>query len=551
MKPRSGITPSGRFIYGIHKPAFRVENFRINDFHALLGNVAGGPPLDNRVNFPEGAVEEEAADWIYEIPNAFPFRGTTYIAGRWAEKSSRNPEKIGLPKPESVSLRDAVKGILGGDPSFDEVEKAMASMPETVLLSVAATSTDPADLVFLAKRSCEFVYDEKGNPTGLVHEKGAAGRPPRARFLNHTLFEVVVNNIHLPDPYKRAMVLRPGVQGASEIVGEWGEESGETHIFEYLRRNSYIPWGHYAANMADDAVRYRIGDLMEKDMAGLRGLYYQRTFVRAAEELGIPVPGKRRMLTQTELETLRLAVSEKLPGARMFFNATLWGWNYGFDFASSGFRLHASHQMIHQQYAMLPNRAPAFNGFNAPDDTLPHLAAYGCGDLVADFTREYRKSTGNGFFEDYIRAIRANTRMDGKDAEKSLVIHEDENVMLFVPKAQTAQWELQLMPLAPAGNILEANTAVRNSLDTAVYLAMKVLTGLGARMITTIEFPKRFDDPNRDQHLLYAFLPKMPDSPGAFSEAQLRWINGHFPEDFAAACRARLRLETKKANLCG
>jgi len=40
--------------------------------------------------------------------------------------------------------------------------------------------------------------------------------------------------------------------------------------------------------------------------------------------------------------------------------------------------------------------------------------------------------------------------------------------------------------------------------------------------------------------LLYAFLPRLPESPGAFSEAQLRWINGHYPEDFAASCRRRL-----------
>jgi hypothetical protein len=27
---------------------------------------------------------------------------------------------------------------------------------------------------------------------------------------------------------------------------------------------------------------------------------------------------------------------------------------------------------------------------------------------------------------------------------------------------------------------------------------------------------------------------------GAFSEAQLRYINGHYPEDFAIACRQEL-----------
>jgi len=63
---------------------------------------------------------------------------------------------------------------------------------------------------------------------------------------------------------------------------------------------------------------------------------------------------------------------------------------------------------------------------------------------------------------------------------------------------------------------------------------------MGARIITGIEYSKRFDDPDMDQRLLYCFLPRLPQSPGAFSEAQLRWINRHYPEDFAAACRTRL-----------
>jgi hypothetical protein len=50
-----------------------------------------------------------------------------------------------------------------------------------------------------------------------------------------------------------------------------------------------------------------------------------------------------------------------------------------------------------------------------------------------------------------------------------------------------------------------------------------------------IEFPKRFDVADRDQRLIYSFLPRLPESPGAFSEAQSRWVSGHFPEDFAAA----------------
>ena len=42
------------------------------------------------------------------------------------------------------------------------------------------------------------------------------------------------------------------------------------------------------------------------------------------------------------------------------------------------------------------------------------------------------------------------------------------------------------------------------------------------------------------QPLIYALLPKLPFSMGAFSEAQLRYINGHYPEDFAATCRFAL-----------
>ena len=67
---------------------------------------------------------------------------------------------------------------------------------------------------------------------------------------------------------------------------------------------------------------------------------------------------------------------------------------------------------------------------------------------------------------------------------------------------------------------------------------MQVLTAMGARLITVIEYPKRFTAQDIDQRLLYCFLPKLPQSMGAFSEAQLRFINGHYPEDFAFACRS-------------
>jgi sugar/nucleoside kinase (ribokinase family) len=173
------------------------------------------------------------------------------------------------------------------------------------------------------------------------------------------------------------------------------------------------------------------------------------------------------------------------------------------------------------------------------DDSANMMGAFACGDLIADFISQYRQQTGKKFFETYIQAIYDNQRLDEKDKDKSLIIIEDENVMLFVPKAQTSQWEIQLMTRRPVGNILEADLKTRQSIDHAILSAVQILEKMGAKMITSIEYSKSFDSDNDDQRLLYAFLPRLPESPGAFSEAQLRWINGHYPEDFAAACRMK------------
>ena len=219
---------------------------------------------------------------------------------------------------------------------------------------------------------------------------------------------------------------------------------------------------------------------------------------------------------------------------RIAFDRTLWGWNYGFDYAPSGYRLHASHQQIHQQFALIPTEVP----LAMDEGSLP---SYACGDLVSDFIKAFRHDTGRGFFECYQQAIMDNQRIDGNaKCEKSLVVFEDDRVMVFAPKAQTSQWELQLMPKTSVGSIVETDTLMRRSLDRAMLIAVKVLGAMGARMITTIEYSKSAIGGNEDQRLLVSFLPRLPESPGAFSEAQLRWISGHYPEDFALACRRHL-----------
>lgn len=542
MKPRTCVAASGKFVYGVHKPSYQVTNLREGDFIESLGEFEDGGNFDNQLNFPTDNVTIENADWVYEIPNPFPFRGTTFINKSWADKNAQNPVNIRLPEPQSVSMTQTLKSLRSN--SSEDIDLAFSKLPEPILLTLASTSTDPEDLVHLAKISCDFVYDQNDRPTGLQYKK--ENNRVKAVIKNFELFEVVVNNIHLPDEYKEVMVLRPGVQGGSEIVGEYADDSKQTHIFEYLRSNSYIPWGHYASNMANDSIRYDLADLTSNDMAGLRHLYYQRTYARMAEQLNLPIPTQRKTLSAEQLESLRQKIKSSLKNNQMElqFNSTLWGWNYGFDFAASGYRLHASHQQIHQQFALLPPDVASWHNGNEASES--NIASYGCGDQIADFCRQYEENTGKKFFETYIQAIRSNRRMDDLTSnEGSLIIHEDKNVMLFVPKAQTSQRELQLMPLGPIGNILEADTGTRNSLDKAMLIAMKTLIAMGAKMISTIEFSKRFDSSDTDQRLLYSFLPKLPYSMGAFSEAQLRWINGHFPEDFATACRARLEKEDR------
>ncbi len=530
MSLRSSVHPSGRFIYGLHRPTYSVTNLRENNFPLELGKLVDDTPLTNPQNFPAGDLTITDADPIYEISNPLPFRGATFICQSWAKAKAENPNSICLPAPKSVSMSQTLAETMGEK----EANATFAKLPAPLLLSLAATSTDPADLSKLAAMSCEFIHNQQGDPTGLRYQK--LGTRTQPVIMNHDLFETVVNNIYLPDHYKQLMVLNPGVQGNSEVVGEYS--NGGSHIFEYLRANSYIPWGHYAANMAHDAVRYRTADLSPTDMTGLRHLYYQRTYARFAEMLGLDLPKQRQMLTKEELEDLRQQISTaltKTDAQKLPFTATLWGWNYGYDFAASGYRLHASHQQIHQQFAMLPGQV---EGWYNSSEKAGMIDSYGCGDLVSDFCQNYRAETGQPFFATYLAAINNNERMDGRtDRENSLIVYEDAQVLLFVPKAQTSQWELQIMTKNKVGNILEADAKTRASLDHALRIGQQVLAKLGARMVTSIEFAKRIDSPNPDQRLLYALMPKLPYSMGAFSEAQLRFINGHFPEDFASACR--------------
>ena len=536
---RTCVHPDGRFNVAHHRSSFPVTNLRQHRWIQAVGCHGDAIPVTNHENFPQGPVAADETEGVYEIANPFPFRGATYIGKAWADAKRRDPSAICLPAPPALSMTQWCREHLTGDAaSANHCGDWLRTMPEPVQLALAVNSTDPEDLIHLAEAAGAFVHEpETGIPVGLRYAVRSDG-VPRPLIRNPVLFEAVANNAHLPDAYKDVMVLRPGAQGGSAIVGEWQGGSG-SHIFEYLRNNSYIPGGHYAANMANDTIRYRMDTLTMSDMIGMRHLYYQRAFVSLATMAGLKTDFDQRSLSVKELEELRhdlLAVFKNpATGCQMTANGQLWGWNFGFDYSPSHYRLHASHQQIHQQYALIPRNAPAAG---SQDASVGVLSAYACGDQIHDFIGAYKDASGVDFFTAYTDAVLQNERTDGRTGgDCDLVIYRDANVIVFVPKAQTSQWELQVMPLRPVGNVLEADEGVRASLDRALWMALRTLGNMGARMVTTIEFSKRFDAGATGQRLLYSILPRLPESPGAFSEAQLRWIIGHYPEDFAAACR--------------
>lgn len=532
MFPRTCVSSSGEFVYGIHKPDYTVINLREQDHIALLGHISGETAVDNKINFPAADVNINNADWVFEVPNPFPFMGATFILKSSADQRTEgaNPFCLNHARNRTSSrLKDMLKEVDNDNP---------------LLISLGRTSTDPELLMELARRSCAFECDtDTGAPVGIRYEKTETGEP-RQVITNWHLFEIVSNNPFLPDPYKQAMVLTPGIQGPNKIVGEY-KQPPSTHIWEYLRDNSYIPWGHYASNMAHDAIRYKIGALKNEDMRGLRHLYYQRIYTQLAQGLGISVPAQRRSFTEDELEELRTRLLESVKQRRganyLPFNASLWGWNFGFDLCPSGYRLNASHQQIHQQFALIPSCVSGFSNGENNEDHTP-LPTYIQGDDVALLCRQFKDATGKDFFATYITAIHNNQRMDGKkDREKDLIFYQDENVMAFVPKAQRSQGEVQIVTSIRCGNILEADTKVRRSLDMAILTTVRALESLGVEMMIAYEISKRFDNPDTDQRLTYTFLPRHPQSPGTLSEWQYRWIIGHYPEDFAHACREHVR----------
>lgn len=238
MQTHTCITPKGDFIYGIHKPTYRVTNLRSSETISSLGCDDKNQEIDNRINYPSGHISIENAGWVYEIPNALFFKGRTYINKSWADKTAENPLSISLPSQRQTSL---TKLLLDNSVTQKKCSDIFSSMPAPIKLALATASTDPDDLELLARNSCELVFEkDTGRPRGLKFCSTETGEKTPVIF-DHTIFDSVANNINLSDDYKEAMVLRPGAQGTSEIVGEWHDENegnSPTHVFEYLRKTA-------------------------------------------------------------------------------------------------------------------------------------------------------------------------------------------------------------------------------------------------------------------------------------------------------------------------
>ena len=91
MMPRTCVSSNGRFVYGVHKPAYSVDNLRSEDHIRELGTDRAGQPMTNQANFPPEEITEAGAEHIFEIANPFPFRGVTYILKRWADAKAADP----------------------------------------------------------------------------------------------------------------------------------------------------------------------------------------------------------------------------------------------------------------------------------------------------------------------------------------------------------------------------------------------------------------------------------------------------------------------------
>ena len=63
---RSCVSEEGKFIFGIHRPCFKVENLREHNYISCLGAASDGTEVNNDINFPDKNINVKRADIIYK-----------------------------------------------------------------------------------------------------------------------------------------------------------------------------------------------------------------------------------------------------------------------------------------------------------------------------------------------------------------------------------------------------------------------------------------------------------------------------------------------------
>ena len=86
-------------------------------------------PVFNSANFPPGDLHVSGADWIFEIPNPLPFKGSTFIDKEWADASAGNPGKIRLAAAPEVSLTPNFPGKRHGGGAHRKAARRPAAGP--------------------------------------------------------------------------------------------------------------------------------------------------------------------------------------------------------------------------------------------------------------------------------------------------------------------------------------------------------------------------------------------------------------------------------------
>ena len=133
--PNTCVAPSGEFVYGVHKSQFTACNLRENDDVEALGRTRDGTKIHNADNFPKTDVHVAPSTWVFEVPNAFPFMGATFIVKPGADNSTENANPF-RPKGEDVA-----KPVSTGE-HLDNIDEAVLErLPRTLLLALAGTST--------------------------------------------------------------------------------------------------------------------------------------------------------------------------------------------------------------------------------------------------------------------------------------------------------------------------------------------------------------------------------------------------------------------------